>query len=62
MKQRDRLPATGLVILMLILWLGFLVHRAPRFAGSWSPSAPTTTTTASSRKHWITIRSAPSTA
>lgn len=25
---------TGLIVLMLILWLGFLVHRSPRFAGS----------------------------
>lgn len=33
MKDRDRLAATGLVALMLILWLGFLVHRSPRFAG-----------------------------
>ncbi len=34
MKERDRLAATGLVALMLVLWLGFLVHRSPRFAGS----------------------------
>lgn len=34
MGERDRLAATGLVALMLILWLGFLVHQAPRFAGS----------------------------
>lgn len=34
MGERDRLAASGLVTLMLILWLGFLVHRAPRFAGS----------------------------
>src|SRR5690348_3412700 len=34
MKERDRLAATGLVVLTLILWLGFLVHRSPRFAGS----------------------------
>jgi hypothetical protein len=35
MKEHDRLTATGLVVLMLILWLGFLVHRSPRFAGSF---------------------------
>ncbi|MFO0842278.1 MAG: hypothetical protein U0797_07740 [Gemmataceae bacterium] len=34
MKERGRLLATGLTVLMLILWLGFLVHRSPRFAGS----------------------------
>jgi hypothetical protein len=34
MKEHDRLVATGLVVLMLILGLGFLVHQSPRFAGS----------------------------
>jgi hypothetical protein len=34
MKEHDRLVATGLVVLMLILGLGFLVHRSSRFAGS----------------------------
>lgn len=34
MKEHDRLVATGLVVLMLVLGLGFLVHRSPRFAGS----------------------------
>jgi len=34
MKQRDRIVVSGLVALMLLLWLGFLVHRSPRFAGS----------------------------
>lgn len=34
MKEHDRLVATGLVLLMLILGLGFLVHRSSRFAGS----------------------------
>jgi hypothetical protein len=34
MKEHDRLVATGMVVLMLILGLGFLVHRSPRFAGS----------------------------
>lgn len=34
MKERERIVASGLVVLMLIAWLGFLVHRSPRFAGS----------------------------
>lgn len=34
MKEREKLIATGLTILLLILWLGFVVHRSPRFAGS----------------------------
>ena len=34
MKERERIVVGGLVILMLLLWLGFLVHRSPRFAGS----------------------------
>lgn len=34
MKERDRLVATALVALMVVLWLGFLVHSSPRFPGS----------------------------
>ena len=34
MKERERLVITGLIGLLLLLWLGFLVHRAPQFAGS----------------------------
>jgi hypothetical protein len=34
MKERERLVVGGLVVLLLLLWLGFLVHRSPRFAGS----------------------------
>ena len=34
MKERERLVVSGLVVLLLLLWLGFLVHRDPRFAGS----------------------------
>jgi hypothetical protein len=34
MKERDRIVVSGLVALMLLLWLGFLVHRSPRFPGS----------------------------
>lgn len=34
MRERERLVVGGLVALMLLLWLGFLVHRSPRFPGS----------------------------
>ncbi|AWN75929.1 TPA: hypothetical protein ACXYLK_003202 [Legionella pneumophila] len=34
MKQ-ERTIVTGLFLLLLILWLGFLVHRAPTFPGSF---------------------------
>lgn len=34
MKERERLVVGGLVAFFLVLWLGFLVHRSPRFAGS----------------------------
>lgn len=34
MREREPLVAGGLVALLLVLWLGFLVHRDPRFAGS----------------------------
>ena len=34
MKEREPLVAGGLVVLLLVLWLGFLVHSDPRFAGS----------------------------
>lgn len=34
MEERERVVVTGLMTLMLVLWLGFAVHRAPRFAGS----------------------------
>jgi hypothetical protein len=34
MKERERLVVSGLVVLLLLLWLGFLVHRDARFAGS----------------------------
>lgn len=33
MREREPLVAGGLVALLLVLWLGFLVHRDPRFAG-----------------------------
>ncbi|UVT19692.1 MAG: hypothetical protein H8K03_18175 [Nitrospira sp.] len=34
MQERERLVVTGMLLLMLALWLGFAVHRSPRFAGS----------------------------
>lgn len=34
MKEKERLIVAGLVILMLVLWLGFPFHQSPRFAGS----------------------------
>lgn len=36
MKERERDVVTGLVVLMTILWGGFLFHRSPEFAGSLS--------------------------
>lgn len=33
-KERDSAIMGGLTLLMLLLWLGFFVHRSPRFAGS----------------------------
>lgn len=35
MKERERVIVTGLVVFLLLLWLGFLVHRDRRFAGSF---------------------------
>ena len=34
MKERERVVVSGLIILMLLLWLGFIVHLSPRFPGS----------------------------
>ncbi len=34
MKERNEVVVTGLVILLLILWLGFPFHQSPRFAES----------------------------
>lgn len=34
MKESERTVVGGLVVLLLILWLGFTFHRSPRFAGS----------------------------
>ena len=35
MKEHERLVISGLVVLLLILWLGFVLHSSPRFAGSF---------------------------
>lgn len=34
MKDRERIVVSGLVMLMLLTWLGFAFHRSPDFAGS----------------------------
>ena len=34
MKERERIVVTGVLGVLLFAWLGFLVHRSPRFAGS----------------------------
>jgi hypothetical protein len=34
MRERSAIVVTGLVLLMVLLWLGFLFHTDPRFAGS----------------------------
>ena len=33
-KERDSAIVGGLTFLLILLWLGFFVHRSPRFAGS----------------------------
>ena len=35
MKEREKVIVSGLVLLMLIAWLGFPLHHAHRFAGSF---------------------------
>ena len=34
MKERERVVAAGVLSVLLLGWLGFLVHRSPRFPGS----------------------------
>ena len=34
MKERERIVVTGVLGVLLLAWLGFLVHRSPRFPGS----------------------------
>ncbi len=36
MKEKEKVIVGGLVALLLILWLGFVVHRSPDFAGSFA--------------------------
>lgn len=38
-NQHERIIVTGVISVLLFAWLGFLVHRAPRFAGSGIGSA-----------------------
>jgi hypothetical protein len=35
MKERERIVVTEITLLMLLVWLGFFVHRSPRFPGSF---------------------------
>lgn len=39
MKENERIVVTGGLVLLLLGWLGFLVHNSPRFAGSALGSA-----------------------
>ena len=34
MKERERIVVLGILSVLLLAWLGFLVHRSPRFPGS----------------------------
>ena len=34
MKEREHIVLTGVLSVLLLAWLGFLVHRSPSFAGS----------------------------
>ncbi|MBF5067189.1 hypothetical protein G6O45_28710, partial [Salmonella enterica subsp. enterica serovar Istanbul] len=34
MKERERIIVSGVFGVLLFAWLGFLVHRSPRFPGS----------------------------
>lgn len=34
MKERERVVVIGVFALLVVTWLGFLVHRSPRFPGS----------------------------
>lgn len=39
MKSRERVVVSGVLGVLLLAWLGFLVHRSPRFPGSGLGSA-----------------------
>ena len=34
MKERESIIVTGVVSVLLLAWLGFFLHRSPRFPGS----------------------------
>lgn len=34
MPRQDRFAAVSIFVLLMVFWLGFLVHRSPQFAGS----------------------------
>ena len=34
MKERERIVVSGVLGVLLLAWLGFLIHRSPRFPGS----------------------------
>lgn len=34
MKEKDAFVVSGLMLFLFVLWLGFFIHRDPRFAGS----------------------------
>ena len=39
MKERESIVVSGVACLLVLTWLGFLLHRSPRFAGSGLGSA-----------------------
>ena len=39
MKEREGIVLSGTVAVLLLAWLGFLLHRSPRFAGSGAGAA-----------------------
>src|ERR1700733_13378573 len=39
MKERERIVVSGTACVLLVIWLGFLFHRSPRFAGSEAGAA-----------------------
>lgn len=39
MRDRERAVITGIFVVLVVAWLGFLVHREPRFAGSGAGAA-----------------------
>ncbi len=39
MRERDRFVVTGVLGVLVLAWLGFLLHRSPRFPGSGAGTA-----------------------